>query len=177
MGSVPAQFRTKNEGIDPSHPGYQFLFRPNECNRCPGCGRTQWYVGRITAECVFCATALSLAEVRCGESSGGWSHPANGAGTHASERRRHQRKDVGGGTVSLLVDGEPRDFVVHNLSAGGVAVTLSAELLSAATVEAVAASGEIVKAQLRWQTGEAAGLQFARPLLLQVLRDDPAGQV
>lgn len=29
-------------------------------DRCPGCGRANWHVGRATAECAFCATALPL---------------------------------------------------------------------------------------------------------------------
>jgi len=28
---------------------------------CPGCGRNQWLVGRVTAECAFCGSALPLA--------------------------------------------------------------------------------------------------------------------
>jgi hypothetical protein len=28
---------------------------------CPGCGRTHWIVGRVSAECAFCSTALPLA--------------------------------------------------------------------------------------------------------------------
>ena len=28
----------------------------------PGCGRTHWIIGRMSAECAFCATALPLAE-------------------------------------------------------------------------------------------------------------------
>jgi hypothetical protein len=48
-------------------------FHPSQCSRvlgyrvgqesvpvCPGCGRTHWLVGRSTAECAFCATALPL---------------------------------------------------------------------------------------------------------------------
>jgi hypothetical protein len=31
-------------------------------NHCPGCGRTHWIIGRVSAECAFCATALPLAE-------------------------------------------------------------------------------------------------------------------
>ncbi len=30
---------------------------------CPGCGQQQWNVGRVTAECATCATALIIAEV------------------------------------------------------------------------------------------------------------------
>lgn len=38
------------------------MYRFGETNHCPGCGRAQWLVGRTTAECVFCSTALPLAE-------------------------------------------------------------------------------------------------------------------
>ena len=47
---------------DPAIRGYQPLYRPGETNRCPGCGRTHWYVGRLSAECGFCGTAVALAE-------------------------------------------------------------------------------------------------------------------
>ncbi len=42
--------------------GYHAVYRENQVNHCPGCGRTHWYVGRTLAECGFCATALPLAE-------------------------------------------------------------------------------------------------------------------
>lgn len=29
---------------------------------CPGCGRSHWIVGRLLAECAFCATALPKTE-------------------------------------------------------------------------------------------------------------------
>jgi hypothetical protein len=45
---------------DPSTRGYQPLYRLGEVNHCPGCGRTHWYIGRLSAECGFCATALPL---------------------------------------------------------------------------------------------------------------------
>ncbi len=47
---------------NPSARGYCPVYRENQVNRCPGCGRTHWYVGRVSAECGFCATALPLAE-------------------------------------------------------------------------------------------------------------------
>jgi hypothetical protein len=47
---------------DPARRGYLVVYRENEVNHCPGCGRTHWYVGRVSAECGFCATALPLAE-------------------------------------------------------------------------------------------------------------------
>lgn len=42
--------------------GYGPSYRIGETNHCPGCGRTQWFVGRISAECSFCGTALPLRE-------------------------------------------------------------------------------------------------------------------
>ena len=44
--------------------GYSQLFHAQATNLCPGCGRSHWFVGRTTAECAFCATALPLAENR-----------------------------------------------------------------------------------------------------------------
>lgn len=40
--------------------GYHIVYRDNEVNHCPGCGRTHWHIGRLMAECAFCATALPL---------------------------------------------------------------------------------------------------------------------
>jgi len=42
--------------------GYRLLFRSQGSNTCPGCSRSHWHVGRTTAECAFCATALPIAE-------------------------------------------------------------------------------------------------------------------
>lgn len=40
--------------------GYYVAYRENEVNYCPGCGRSHWHIGRLLAECAFCATALPL---------------------------------------------------------------------------------------------------------------------
>ena len=47
---------------DPTRRGYHIVYRENEVNRCPGCGRSHWYVGRLSAECGYCGTALPLAD-------------------------------------------------------------------------------------------------------------------
>jgi hypothetical protein len=60
---------------DPTLRGYQLLYRQDQVNHCPSCGRTHWYVGRVSAECAFCATALPLVEA------------VTGAGTHRSAHR------------------------------------------------------------------------------------------
>ena len=43
--------------------GYQPLYHMDIGNRCPGCGKSHWHVGRISAECAYCETALPLAMV------------------------------------------------------------------------------------------------------------------
>ena len=48
--------------FNPSVRGYHAVYRENEVNHCPGCGRTHWYLGRMLAECAFCETALPLQE-------------------------------------------------------------------------------------------------------------------
>ena len=48
--------------VDPAIRGYQPVYHAHEVNRCPGCGRTHWLIGRLLAECAFCATALPLAD-------------------------------------------------------------------------------------------------------------------
>ena len=42
--------------------GYHAVYREHEVNHCPGCGRTHWLIGRLSAECAFCSTALPLRE-------------------------------------------------------------------------------------------------------------------
>jgi hypothetical protein len=48
--------------FDPAQRGYHAVYRDNQVNHCPGCGRTHWYLGRVLAECAFCSTALPLQE-------------------------------------------------------------------------------------------------------------------
>ncbi|MFN3944495.1 MAG: hypothetical protein ACK4K7_06170 [Allosphingosinicella sp.] len=47
---------------DPGLRGFHIVYRRDEVNHCPGCGRTHWIIGRFSAECGFCATALPLAD-------------------------------------------------------------------------------------------------------------------
>ena len=58
---------------DPSRRGYRVVYRQHETNHCPGCGRSHWYLGRFSAECGFCATAVPFAtSVFAGERSFLW---------------------------------------------------------------------------------------------------------
>lgn len=47
-------------GIRQPHTGYRVAYRQQETNYCPGCGQSQWIIGRATAECAGCGTALPL---------------------------------------------------------------------------------------------------------------------
>jgi hypothetical protein len=40
--------------------GRQLTYWSGNVNHCPGCGRTSWIIGRFSAECAFCRTALAL---------------------------------------------------------------------------------------------------------------------
>jgi len=53
--------------------GYMVNYRPDEVNYCPGCGRSHWYVGRLSAECGFCGTAVPLTDSMLQSSAGGHS--------------------------------------------------------------------------------------------------------
>lgn len=39
----------------------QTLFRTGHANSCPDCGQSQWFVGRINAECAYCEAVLPIA--------------------------------------------------------------------------------------------------------------------
>ena len=56
--------------------GYRPLFRSTGSNTCPGCGHSQWLVGRTTAECAFCQTALPIAETHSVVSLHTWKRAA-----------------------------------------------------------------------------------------------------
>lgn len=47
--------------------GYGAVYRHGEPNHCPGCGRSRWLVGRSSAECAFCSTALPFNNSPAGE--------------------------------------------------------------------------------------------------------------
>lgn len=47
---------------DPAARGYHVAYHENQVNHCPGCSRSHWYVGRVSAECGFCGTVLPLLE-------------------------------------------------------------------------------------------------------------------
>jgi hypothetical protein len=46
-----------------SHTGCLNIYRLHSISHCPGCGNSQWFVGRITAGCAVCNTVIPLADV------------------------------------------------------------------------------------------------------------------
>ena len=71
---------SRRDAYDPAVRGYHAVYRENEVNHCPGCGRTHWYLGRMLAECAFCGNALPLQEDYCRGNSPsvvGWSSRQN----------------------------------------------------------------------------------------------------
>lgn len=44
----------------PKTRGYVVAYHRGGLNACPGCGRSAWLVGRLSAECAFCGTALPI---------------------------------------------------------------------------------------------------------------------
>lgn len=55
----------KIASLDHTKRGYHIAYRgPN--TPCPGCGRSHWHVGRVSAECAFCTAAIPLEETQTG---------------------------------------------------------------------------------------------------------------
>ena len=57
-----SSIESRRTPFNPSARGYHAVYREGEINHCPGCGRTHWHIGRVSAECAFCSTALPLKE-------------------------------------------------------------------------------------------------------------------
>ncbi len=68
---------------DPAGRGYHVVYREHQVNHCPGCSRTHWLIGRMSAECAFCSTALPLAEASMR------SHASTAVITHRNQQRAH----------------------------------------------------------------------------------------
>lgn len=56
--------RDRSRAINPSSWGYRVMYYQGEHNHCPGCGHSNWHIGRASAQCAFCDTTLLLAANR-----------------------------------------------------------------------------------------------------------------
>ena len=101
MGAVSIYSRDRRTlGADLAGRGHHVVYRAEETNRCPGCGRAQWHVGRQTAECAFCGTAIALAEAKWVGSARAAAPAAVPAdGKTGTNRRRHARVPVADRTL------------------------------------------------------------------------------
>jgi hypothetical protein len=144
--------------------GHHIVYRANEANHCPGCGRSHWYIGRVSAECGFCGTAVPLAETSRQESLTPVSRSKN-ASTSA-DQRRFPRMAAKGRKLKLLVDGSPTNFAIHNISEGGVMGDQVADLVPGAKVHVRFEGGILVPAVVKWAENGLVGLAFVEPLLL-----------
>ena len=146
--------------------GHHIVYRANESNHCPGCGRSHWYIGRISAECGFCGTAVPLAETYRQE---GGARPATSNGkakVSAANQRRHERMPAKGRKLQLLVDGSPTNFALQNISEGGVMGKGAPDLSPGAKVYVRFEGGVLVPAVVKWAEDEMVGLAFIDPIML-----------
>lgn len=147
--------------------GHHIVYRANESNHCPGCGRSQWYIGRVSAECGFCGTAVPLAEASRHESiahSTSKARPKNVA--LASEQRRFPRMPAKGRKLQLLIDGSPASFALHNISEGGLMGDQVGDLVPGAKVMVRFEGGVLVPAVVKWADDGHVGLAFVDPIIL-----------
>jgi hypothetical protein len=150
--------------------GHHIVYRANADNHCPGCGRSHWYIGRISAECGFCGTAVPLAEARREEPTA----PAPRRTTVSSaEQRLHPRMPGNGRKLKLLIDGSPASFALQNISEGGAMGENVADLVPGARVHVRFEGGILVPAVVRWAEDGMVGLAFVTPVVLD-RSDQPA---
>lgn len=143
--------------------GHHIVYRVNESNHCPGCGRSQWYIGRLSAECGFCGTAVPLAETYAQEVISPSPRPRN-VGT--ADQRRFPRMSAKGRKLKLLIDGSPTSFAIHDISEGGLKGDHVRDLAPGAKVHVRFEGGILVPAVVRWAEDGMIGLAFINPVIL-----------
>ena len=153
--------------------GHHIVYRANSLNYCPGCGRSQWYVGRVSAECGFCGTAVPLAEAAWQEASPrGAESPASRNVSPSADQRRFARMPAKGRKLQLLIDGSPTSFALQNISEGGAMGVNVADLTPGAKVHVRFEGGILVPAVVKWAEDGHVGLAFDTPVMLD--RSDSA---
>ena len=145
--------------------GHHIVYRANEANHCPGCGRSQWYIGRFSAECGFCGTAVPLAEASWQEASP-ISPTTRARASKVADQRRHPRVSTKGRKLQLLIDGSPTSFALHNISEGGAMGDQVADLTPGAKVHVRFEGGILVPAVVKWSEDGLVGLAFIDPIIL-----------
>jgi hypothetical protein len=142
--------------------GHHIVYRANESNHCPGCGRSHWYIGRVSAECGFCGTAIPLAEARHDDGIASSPRPAV---VRSADQRRHSRQGAKGRKLQLLINDSPSSFALHNISEGGVMGDAVSTLLPGAKVHVRFEGGILVPAVVKWAEDGLVGLAFITPVM------------
>ncbi|HWJ39107.1 MAG TPA: PilZ domain-containing protein [Sphingomicrobium sp.] len=143
--------------------GHHIVYRANSDNHCPGCGRSHWYIGRVSAECGFCGTAIPLAEARRDEAL---APVQRRSATANAEQRRHPRMPAKDRKLQLLIDGSPTSFALQNISEGGAMGDNAADLTPGANVHVRFEGGILVPAVVKWAEDGHIGLAFTSPVML-----------
>jgi hypothetical protein len=144
--------------------GHHIVYRANQSNHCPGCGRSQWYIGRVSAECGFCGTAVPLAEASIVEAAPPSPRPRNVS--TSADQRRFPRMPAKGRKLQLLIDGSPTAFALHNISEGGVMGEGAPDLTPGNRVYVRFEGGILVPAVVKWTEDALVGLAFIDPVIL-----------
>ena len=167
MKASAAPAPKKTFQLDLSARGYQVLFWRGEVNRCPGCGQSQWYVGRVSAECGICGTALPMNEAnQAGFDPIGRKaialHVIEGGKRSAKgkERRREERVATEGRIIALHIDGSPHPFAIQNISPGGLMGDALPGITNATSLVVELEDGTLIPAEVRWSNEKSAGLAF-----------------
>jgi hypothetical protein len=145
--------------------GHHIVYRANVANHCPGCGRSQWYIGRVSAECGFCGTAVPLAEAR-GDYHGAASPRPPAKRPASGNQRKYPRIPAKGRDLQLLIDGSPTNFALHNISEGGAMGDSPLDLTPGADVSVRFEGGILVPAVVKWAEDGLVGLAFVTPVML-----------
>lgn len=154
----------RHGAASPSARGYQVLYHAGAVNHCPGCHGSNWLVGRVTAECAQCGTALPLVEAaQMGLDPVGHKpvalHLVNG-GKPWRERRKHPREPAHGRVLTLHIDGKARAFAIEDISAGGVKGEAIEEVFNSHHLLVELEDGARHPAEVRWRSGGFIGLAF-----------------
>lgn len=142
-----------------AHRGHHIVYRTHAENHCPGCGRSNWYIGRTSAECGFCGTAVPLAEARMDVEKKRDKVPTG-------ETRRYPRMKTKGRKLQLLIDGCPSNFAMKNISAGGAMGGSKADLEPGSQVQVRFEGGILIPATVKWTDNGLVGLAFDAPIVL-----------
>jgi len=169
MGSYEAIKPERSYPLDLSARGYVVLFRPDQTNNCPGCGHSQWFIGRMSAECGICGTALPFSEaqqspVRAGKKAVALHLVNEGKEPDILPNRRDGDRVSGENRVlGLHVDGSPHPFKLENISSGGMMGAMVPGIGQARSLVIELEDGTMLPATLKWSNGQCAGLAFISP--------------